>query len=83
LERFHWDFLWADRDAQFAGHAENVANESADWKNARKYFFRVLGAWRLNLAVARRRYAQRLSQKFLRHPIVSCPSPAKDSGQTA
>jgi hypothetical protein len=32
LERFHWDFLWADRDAQFAGHAENVANESADWK---------------------------------------------------
>jgi hypothetical protein len=24
--------LWADRDAQFAGHVEYVGNESADWK---------------------------------------------------
>jgi hypothetical protein len=25
-------FLWADRDAQFAGHAENVGDASADWR---------------------------------------------------
>jgi hypothetical protein len=63
LERFHWIFCGPTGTPNSLDMSSTLAMNRRI-ENARKYFFRVLGAWRLNLAAARRRYAQRLSQEF-------------------